>query len=170
VRQRSLGSMLGTRTDFRNFREYHFIISQDEVDISYRLTMALALYHYKGSHPPSDKHDPPPAKSRKRSKLSANTAERPTEAPEAEDNPDFSEFYKLVNGESDEISEENTQKSKETLRTFCQQVQADSERSLKALEAYSKLDDPLVNMVRTLWKGEQWIASEYVKQVEDLHS
>jgi len=125
--------------------EYHFIISEDKVDVSYRLTMALALFHLEKM---AIRTESP----RKRKK---------TNEEQEESSWDFQPFYDLVNGIREEISEENVQLSSGTLQYLCGDVAKDSKAALIRL-AQLEGDPTMISLLKTIWTDELWFAVQYI--------
>lgn len=128
--------------------EYHFILSEGQVDVSYRLTMALALFEMKRSN--SKVKPEQPARPSKRSKT----------IDETQADWDFEPFYDLVNGIREGISAENVRLSNETLQRLCRAVEDDCKAAL-ALLADAKADETMLELLRIIWKDELWFAVRY---------
>lgn len=129
--------------------EYHLILSEGKVDVSYRTTMALALYHMK----PVQQKD----QSEKRSSS-------PRKRNKTEENPDggwnLQPFYDLVNGITEEISAENVRQSNETLQRLCKDIEGDCNTALTHL-AGSEADKTMVETLETVWRSELWFATHF---------
>lgn len=138
--------------------EYHFILSEGKIDVSYRMTMALAMYHLKPLLE-KDKDGKRANSPRKRSK----TDEKP------EDNWNFEPFYDLVNGITEEISEENVHLSNATLRQLCSDVEKDCNAALSRL-AGLEADKTMLELLETVWRGEVWFAKQFFAAETESHN
>lgn len=132
--------------------EYHFLFTEGgEIEVSYRLTMALAMYHLRPSHNKDSVHKSTPSP-RKRSKTN--------EDPEW----DFQPFYDLVNGVTEEISPKNVELSNESLLHLCKDVAKDSKTALARLDRIPQVDQTMIDLLKTVWKDELYFAEQYLKQ------
>lgn len=136
--------------------EYHFIFSEGEVDVSYRLTMALAFYHMRPLNRAAQgqtRLESP----RKRSRLQASSVNN---GPESK--WDFQPFYDLVNGLREEISDENVRLSNASLVKLCEEVQRDSKHALDLLSTHQSANTAMTGFLKTIWEGELWFAEQYL--------
>lgn len=142
--------------------EYHFIFSEGEVDVSYRLTMALALYHMR---PASVEAKESPTK------RTTNPRKRNKIADHGEDSGDlakwdFQPFYDLVNGTREDISEENVRASNATLIKLCEEVREEAKSVIARLESHPLKTSSMISLLRTVWEGESWFAEQYINGQE----
>lgn len=131
--------------------EYHFILSEGKVDVSYRLTIALALYHIK-----------PLVNKGQRGRNSARNREDAGDTDQADSSGrwNFQPFYDLVNGLVEEISAENIENINETLEQLCRDVEKDCNHALGRL-ATVEADKSMLEILETVWRGELWFAEHY---------
>lgn len=107
------------------------------MDISYRLTIALALLNL-------------PIQPLKRQKRCG--ADEPV-APAA-----YDPWLALVNGEVASISAENDTASRASLMDICRDLEKEASSALERLQRDMPREDDLVEMLRKLWETELWFA------------
>ena len=150
-------------------RDYRFgLDSSAKPDVSFRLTVALALLHLPLNHP---LHQEAREKvhSRKRSKLTSGVNEQPLakEVVDGDEEGILAPFMALVQGQSDNVSTDNARLCQESLLEICDMIVNESQAAIGELQtSILHENDILVGMLRQLWKNEAWFAAELTNQIQ----
>ena len=123
--------------------DYHLQLdSEGNADVSYRLTIALALLNLPRR--PSKKQ-----KTGKSGNAAAGTAYDP--------------WLALVNGDIASISAENDAATRASLLEMCRDLERHAVGALEGIRRDMPQEDALIKMFRKLWETELWFAREVMR-------
>ena len=127
----------------RSRSDYHLQLdSEGNTDVSYRLTIALALLNLPRR----------PPKKQKTGRSDYPTAETA-----------YDPWLALVNGDVASISAENDAATRASLLEMCRDLERHAVGALEGIRRDMPQEDALIKMFRKLWETELWFAREVMR-------